>query len=252
MQIEAHADRARLGARAAGLASAAIRAAIAERGQAAVVLATGASQFDTLDHLVREPVDWSKVTVFHLDEYVGLPADHPASFRRYLQERFVARVPGLARFVPIEGDAADPVAEARRLGADLARHRIDVCLAGVGENAHLAFNDPPADFETRAPYLVVSLDEACRRQQLGEGWFETLDAVPRQAISMSVQQILASHLLILSVPDARKAEAVRHTVDGPVTPDRPASIVRQHADCFLLLDPPSAAALANPPPVRAA
>lgn len=250
MQIEVHADRSHLGARAAGLAADAIRAAIAEKGQANVVLATGASQFDTLHHLVGQPVDWSAVTVFHLDEYVGLPPDHPASFRRYLRERFVDRIPGPVRFVPIEGDAADPAAEARRLSTNLAGQPVDVCLAGIGENAHLAFNDPPADFETRVPYIIVTLDDDCRRQQYGEGWFDRLEDVPRQAISMTVRQILESRLLVLSVPDARKAAAVKHAVEGPVTPDRPASIVREHAQCYLLLDPAAAADLADPPAVR--
>jgi len=246
MDIRILADKQSLGAEAAGQGAERIRKALAEAGGATIILATGASQFEMLDRLVAAPgIDWSKVTAFHLDEYVGLPESHPASFRRYLRERFVARVPGLAEFVEIRGDAPDPEAEARRLGSLIAGRRIDVCFAGIGENCHLAFNDPPADFGTEEPYIVVELDEACRRQQLGEGWFPSLEAVPRRAISMSIRQILKAETLVLSVPDARKAEAVRAAVEGPVSPMHPASIVRTHPDCRLLLDPPSASLLSE-------
>lgn len=249
MRIVLSPDKRTLGARAAADGARAIRAALAERGECTVILATGASQFEMLDALAAEPdVDWSAVTVFHLDEYVGLPATHGASFRRYLEERFVARVPGLARFVPVNGDAPDLDAELRRLDGLIAGRRVAVCFAGIGENCHLAFNDPPADFETEAPYIVVALDEACRRQQLGEGWFRSLEAVPQRAISMSVRQIMKSETIVLCVPDARKAEAVRAAVEGPVTPDRPASVLQRHPDCTLYLDPPAAALLSRPAP----
>jgi glucosamine-6-phosphate deaminase len=250
MKIEIAPDKADLGARAAGEGAAAIRAAIARRGACAIILATGASQFEMLDALVAEAgIDWSKVVAFHLDEYVGLPATHPASFRRYLAERFVARVPSLGEFVPIDADADDVEAELSRLNRLIRGRTIDLCFAGIGENCHLAFNDPPADFEVEAPYILVDLDEACRRQQLGEGWFPSLDAVPRRAISMSVRQMLKSERMILCVPDARKARAVRAAVEGPITPDHPASALQRHENCVLYLDPPAASLLSRQPTV---
>ncbi len=233
-----------LGLQAATLGAEAIRRAIATHGDATIIVATGASQFDMLASLVREPqIDWSRVTAFHLDEYVGLPENHPASFRGYLRRRFLAPLDDRPTFVPVNGDSADPEAEARRLGQLIAGHRIDVCFAGIGENCHLAFNDPPADFITDAPYLVVTLDEACRRQQLGEGWFDGLGSVPKQAISMSIRQIMQSELIVLSVPDQRKAEAVRAAVENPVSPDFPASILQQHPNVVVFLDPQSASLL---------
>jgi glucosamine-6-phosphate deaminase len=234
-----------LGARAAAAGGAPLRAALAERGAARIILATGASQFATLAALVDEPdIDWSRVTIFHLDEYAGLPDSHPASFRRYLRSRFLDLLPGRPHFVPVEADAADLPAEITRLSALIAEAPIDVCFAGIGENCHLAFNDPPADFQTEAPYLLVTLDEPCRRQQLGEGWFPTLDDVPRQAISMGIRQIMRSRAIVLSVPDLRKAEAVRAAVQGPVSPDHPASILQNHPNAVLFVDAPAASLLA--------
>ncbi len=222
---------------------------IDQTDQAAIVLATGASQFDVLGHLVKtDRVDWSRVTMFHLDEYVGLPDTHKASFRKYLTERFIHRVAPLKAVHLIQGDVADPEAECQRLSSIISQHEIAVTLAGIGENGHLAFNDPPADFETTAPYLVVDLDARCRRQQLGEGWFSTLDEVPTQAISMGIRQIMASKCLILSVPDMRKAEAVKNTLTQAVSPDYPASIVQTHAHCHLFLDTKSATLLASDQP----
>jgi glucosamine-6-phosphate deaminase len=239
-------DKISLGSRAAADGAETIRAAVTAKGEATIVVATGASQFEMLDALVGEPgIDWSKVTAFHLDEYVGLPETHPASFRRYLQDRFVSRVPGLGRFVPVNGDAADLDGEVARLNTLLDPREVDVCFAGIGENCHLAFNDPPADFEVDAPYIVVTLDAACRRQQMGEGWFPSLEAVPERAISMSIRQILKSRRVILSVPDARKAPAVRAAVEGAVSPDHPASALQRHEDCTLYLDPPSASLLSQ-------
>ena len=243
MDIRVHDDKAALGKAAAAEGSTAIKAALAERGAANVILATGASQFEMLDALVAEDIDWSRITVFHLDEYVGLPVTHGASFRKYLRERVMDRLATKPTFIAVDGDAPDLAAETARLGALIAQHPIDVCFAGIGENGHLAFNDPPADFETDAAYLVVDLDEACRRQQLGEGWFPDLDAVPRQAISMGIRQILKSRQIVLSVPDARKADAVAGTVDGLITPLCPASILQQHPHTTLHLDPQSAAKL---------
>jgi glucosamine-6-phosphate deaminase len=237
------ADKAALGAQAAELGADAIRSALARHGEATIVVATGASQFEMLQNLVAAgDIDWSKVTAFHLDEYVGLGEDHPASFRRYLKERFVAPLGGKVAFHPVDGEG-DAAAETTRLNALIGGRRIDICFAGIGENCHLAFNDPPADFETGEPYIVVALDEACRRQQYGEGWFPTLEAVPRRAISMSVGQILKSELIVLSVPDARKAVAVRDALEGPVTPAHPASILQRHANTTIVLDPPAAALL---------
>jgi glucosamine-6-phosphate deaminase len=228
---------------AAKRAAQGLNAAIAERGTANLVLATGASQFEMLATLVTLPVAWRQVTAFHLDEYIGLPVEHPASFRRYLSERFAARLPHLGAFYFIDGNAPDPAAECQRLGEVLADYPIDVACIGIGENGHIAFNDPPADFETQQPYLVVELDEACRRQQLGEGWFACLADVPPRAITMSVRQILRSRSIVCTVPDLRKAAAVRAAAKGPVTGQVPASILQQHPDCDLFLDPAAASLL---------
>lgn len=233
--------------RAAGEAAAAlIRDAVARSGEARVVAATGASQFAFLEALTATPgLPWRSVTFFHLDEYVGLPATHPASFRRYLRERIIDAVePGA--FHLIDGEAQDPAAECRRVGALLAERAPDVAFVGIGENGHLAFNDPPADFETSEPYLVVELDEACRRQQLGEGWFENLEQVPRRAISMSIRQILAAREILCIAPEARKARAVRDCLEGEIGPERPASALRRHGRATLYLDRESAALLTAP------
>ncbi len=225
-----------MGSAAAQYAVGIINQAIAQRGRAVVVLATGASQFEVYHHLVTMAVDWSKVTMFHLDEYIGLPITHPASFRKYLMERFIDRVNPLAAVHLIDGEHPDPAEECRRLGALIQASPVDVTLAGVGENGHLAFNDPPADFDTEEPYLLVNLDEACRRQQLGEGWFNSLAEVPERAISMSIRQIMKTDHLILSVPDRRKAQAIKSMLEGPISPQCPASIARNHPRCRLLLD----------------
>jgi len=243
MQTDISPDPGELGRRAAALAVATLRAALDARGTARLVLATGASQFATLDHLVAAEVDWSRVTVFHLDEYEGLDADHPASFRRYLRERFVERVGPLAAFHAIAGDADDPAAELARLETAIGEAPIDLCCLGIGENGHLAFNDPPADFDTADAYHLVELDQRCRTQQVGEGWFADLAAVPRRAISMSVPRILGCRRIVASVPDRRKAEAVHAALTGPVTPACPASALREHADCHLFLDRAAAALL---------
>jgi glucosamine-6-phosphate deaminase len=244
VKLDISADKSALGSAAAEAGAKIIRDAIARRGEAVITVATGKSQFDMLEHLVAAAgIDWSKVTAFHLDEYIGLPETHPGSFRRYLRERFVDRLPGLKAFVAIMGDAPDLTAEIARLNALLATRNVDVCFAGIGENCHLAFNDPPADFTTEAPYIEVELDEACRRQQLGEAWFATLADVPRRAVSMSIRQIMKAKHLIVSVSDTRKAEAVRHAVAGPVSEHYPASILQRHEACTLFLDPAAAALL---------
>lgn len=227
-----------------------LRQVLRDQPRAHIIVATGASQFETLKGLVKEPgIDWARVTVFHLDEYVGLPVTHGASFRKYLRERFIDLLPAGVTFVPVNGDAPDLAAELARLSRLISAVTIDLCFAGIGENSHLAFNDPPADFATREPYLVVQLDEACRKQQFGEGWFPSMSDVPKQAISMSIREIMRSKRIILSVPDLRKATAVRLTVEGPVTPDVPASVVQQHPDCTLHIDVAAASELSRPPQV---
>jgi len=243
MQLHRCPDPETLAREAAAAAAASIRATIAARGRANLVAATGASQFAFLDALAAEQgIDWGRAAFFHLDEYVGLPASHPASFRRYLQERLVDRLhPG--RFHSIAGDHPDPAAECRRLGALIGGLAVDVLFCGIGENGHLAFNDPPADFEADDPYLVVELDERCRRQQVGEGWFAGLEKVPRQAISMSIRQIMKARRVVCVVPDLRKARAVAECFRGPVTPMHPASILQGHPGADLFLDPGSASLL---------
>lgn len=246
MKIQQHKDAVAMGLAAAAHGARELRAILARQPRANIIVATGASQFETLKHLVKEPgIDWTKVTIFHLDEYVGLPEAHGASFRKYLRERFIDQLPARAEFVPVDADAADLPAELKRLNARIAACPIDLCFAGIGENSHLAFNDPPADFETETPYIVVNLDQACRQQQFGEGWFPTFDDVPKQAVSMSIRQIMKSARIILSVPDKRKAAAVKGTVEGPVTPTCPASIVQRHPDCTLYLDDAAATELAR-------
>jgi glucosamine-6-phosphate deaminase len=243
MDVRVYDTKAAMGEAAAAQAAASLRDAIARQGIARVIAATGASQFEFLDRLVAAPgIDWPRTVFFHLDEYVGLPATHPASFRKYLRERLVDRVhPGAFHF--IEGDAADPAAECRRVGALIERQPVDLAFVGIGENGHLAFNDPPADFETTVPYLVVDLDEDCRRQQLGEGWFPSLDDVPRRAISMSIRQILKSREILCVVPDARKAKAVRECLAGAVSPRHPASALQDHPRATVFLDQAAAALL---------
>jgi glucosamine-6-phosphate deaminase len=245
MHLTIYPSKTTLGAAAAADASEAIRAAVAESGRARIVGATGASQFEFLAALVSIPdVPWDRVELFHLDEYIGLSADHPASFRRYLRERLIE--PARIGTVHLLDGEQDPHAVCARIGALIASAPVDVAIVGIGENAHLAFNDPPADFDTREPYIVVSLDEACRRQQVGEGWFSEIASVPTQAISMSCRQILASRRILCIAPDARKAEAVRATVEGPVTPHVPASILQTHDDVTLYLDVDSASKLQQP------
>lgn len=246
MKIHTFEDAVAMGRAASAQGARVLRDVLAKQGRANIIVATGASQFETLKCLVKEPgIDWAKVTVFHLDEYVGLPEAHGASFRKYLRERFVGQLPAKPDFVPVDGDAQDLDRELKRLGDRITACPIDLCFAGIGENSHLAFNDPPADFETEQPYIVVNLDDACRRQQFGEGWFPTFADVPKQAVSMSIRQIMKSACLILSVPDKRKAAAVKGTVEGPVTPDCPASIVQQHPDCSLYIDEAAASELSR-------
>lgn len=232
-----------MGASAAAAGAQRLENALMETGTAAMIVATGASQFEMLASLSSAELDWTSIICFHLDEYIGMSIEHPASFRKYLRERFVEKLPiPLKTFHYLDADT-EPEKECRRVGDILALTSIDVAFVGIGENGHLAFNDPPADFETNEPYLVVNLDDACRKQQLGEGWFPDFDSVPEQAISMSIQQILKSQTIICTVPDGRKAEAVREALQGPVTPNIPASILQTHPDCHLFLDTAAASLL---------
>jgi glucosamine-6-phosphate deaminase len=245
MQVIATSDLKELGKRAAGAASEGIRNAIVQKGKATIILATGTSQFETLNHLVHDPlIDWSKVVMFHLDEYIGLPETSPASFRRYLKERFIEKVPSLQAYYLIDGEA-DPVKECKRIGDIILQSPVDVALVGVGENGHLAFNDPPADFDTEDPYIIVSLDEQCRQQQYAEGWFTSASDVPQKAISMSIRQICKSKQIICSVPDSRKAKAVRDCLEQNVSNLYPASILQVHPDCTYYLDKHSSALLST-------
>jgi len=241
MKVNIMENKAALGKAAADQGVEIIKTILEEKGSANIILATGASQFEMLSELVKAELDWSKVTVFHLDEYIGIPESHPASFRKYLRERFVNLV-SPAAFYAINGET-DPLNECSLLNGIIEAHPVDVAFVGIGENGHLAFNDPPADFETEEPYLVVELDEACRRQQMGEGWFPSLEAVPEQAISMSIRQIMKSKTIICSVPDARKAKAVRNSLEEIVSPLVPASILTTHAAATLYLDKESASLL---------
>ncbi len=213
--------------------------AIADRGEANYLVSTGASQFDTFDALLREDFDWSRVTMFHLDEYVGLPVTHRASFQRYLRERFTDRV-HLKRAVFVDG-LGDAAAVIRSLSEDIAAHPIDVGVIGIGENAHIAFNDPPADFDNEAAYHIVDLDEACRRQQVGEGWFASVQDVPQRAVSMTPRQIMRCRHIVSPVPGARKANAIRAMLSAAATdPMVPATLLRTHPSFYLYLDTDSA------------
>lgn len=241
MRISVYDDKIDVGKQAAWQGSRLINEAIREKGHANIIVATGSSQFEMLNELVSARIDWSKVTAFHLDEYIGMSDSHPASFRKYLRERFVDRI-GLSDFHYINAEE-NPKGECERLGKLISEHPVDVAFIGIGENAHLAFNDPPADFETEVPYLVVELDEVCRKQQLGEGWFPTLDDVPRTAISMSVRQILKSEAIICTVNEKRKAKAVKATVEGEIGPDVPASVLSGRDKVCLFLDREAASEL---------
>jgi len=243
MKIAVHLDPDVMAKVAADSAAQILRDAIQRRGRASFVAATGASQFNLLKYLVAAPgIAWERMTMFHLDEYIGMSADHPASFRRYLRERLTSKVPiGTVHF--IAGDAPDLAVELTQLNRAISSTSIDAAFVGIGENGHLAFNDPPADFETEHPYIIVTLDDACRRQQFGEGWFKTLDDVPRQAISMTVRQIMKAAHIVCTVPDKRKAQAVKACLEGEIGPMLPASILRTHRSYSLFLDKESASLL---------
>lgn len=236
-------DKSSLGKAAAEKAAASIRSAIRDRGQARVIAATGTSQFEFLAALTESAdIAWGLVEVFHLDEYISLPATHPASFRKILLERLVNKT-GIAKFHPLDGDTCDLSEVIRQVGKSLASAPVDIAFVGVGENGHLAFNDPPADFEAEEPYLIVDLDDACRRQQVGEGWFSDISQVPKQAISMSIRQILKAKEILAVVPESRKAQAVKACFEGEIGPRAPASSLRTHPNATVYLDKESASLL---------
>lgn len=240
--VKLFAEKPTLASAAAEHAASTIRHAIETRGGARIIAATGTSQFEFLDALTALPnIDWPRVEMFHLDEYIGLPMSHPASFRRILLERLIQKT-GILNYHFLDCET-DPSAAIARVGEALVSSAVDIAFVGIGENGHLAFNDPPADFEATAPYLIVDLDEACRRQQVGEGWFNNISDVPSRAVSMSVQQILKAHEIIAVVPDSRKAKAVQACVEGEINPRCPASILRSHHHTTLYLDKDSAGLL---------
>jgi glucosamine-6-phosphate deaminase len=245
MIIKVFDDKVSLGRAAANQAADAIRRAIRDHGHARIIAATGASQFELLEALTSLPdIAWERVELFHLDEYIGLPANHPASFRNYLRTRLIDKV-GITQSHLLDGEQ-EPAEVIRSVGSALQKAPIDVAFVGIGENGHLAFNDPPADFETEDPYLVVTLDVACRKQQLGEGWFADVSEVPRQAISMSIRQILLAREIICAVSDSRKAQAVASCLEGEISSLAPASILRTHPDTTVYLDKAAAALLTSP------
>jgi glucosamine-6-phosphate deaminase len=244
MVVKIFDDKISLGREAAQQAAATLRRTITQQGAARIIAATGASQIDFLNDLTKSPgIDWDCVEMFHLDEYIDLPISHPASFRKFLMERLIQKT-GIRKYHLLDDDSnfSDSI---KLVGEALTASPIDVAFLGIGENGHLAFNDPPADFETEKPYLIVTLDEPCRRQQVGEGWFSDFSEVPKQAISMSVKQILKSKELIVVVPDARKAKAVKACLEGEISPMAPASILRTHPNATIYLDKNSAALLTS-------
>lgn len=241
IMIHVSSTPAELGIQAADAIAALLNEAVNSQGHARLVLSTGASQFETLDALTGLDVPWNQIEMFHLDEYVALPQSHPASFRKYLKERFVSRVPlKAAYYVDGEGDVTAKIAA---LSRELKKQPVDVGVIGIGENGHIAFNDPPADFDTEDAYKIVDLDERCKKQQVGEGWFADVPSVPGQAITMCVKQIMSCRHIVTAAPHSVKADAILRTVTGPVSPDVPGTILKTHPDWKLFLDASSAAGL---------
>jgi glucosamine-6-phosphate deaminase len=242
MRIRILEDRDSLGKAAAAQAASAMEHAISAQGHARIIGASAASQFEFLEALIATPkVDWKRVELFHLDEYIGLPMTHPASFCKFLQDRLISKT-GITNYHFLSGEE-DSSEVIRRTNAAISASPVDVAFVGIGENGHLAFNDPPADFETEEPYIVVNLDDACRRQQVGEGWFPNFDAVPKRAISMSVHQVLKSKEILAIVPGPKKAQAIKACFDGPISPMAPSSVLRTHNHATIYLDKESAALL---------
>ena len=245
VEINIFETKEEMGKAAANKAAQIIRNALKIKEKAYFIAATGTSQFEFINSLAHQRgIEWDRTVMFHLDEYIGLPADHPASFRKYLKERIVDIIyPNKVHF--IKGDASDPIMECKRINKLISKVKIDVVFIGIGENGHLAFNDPPADFRIKNPYIIVDLDQQCQNQQVSEGWFRSIEDVPKKAISMSIQEILRSKNIICVCPDERKAEAVRNCLsdDTKVTPTYPASILKTHKSVFCYLDKFSASLL---------
>lgn len=243
LRVEVYEDADLLGKAAAKAVSGKIRRAVSKKGFANLILATGASQFRFLEHLQKQDIDWKKITVFHLDEYQGLPVAHPASFRKYLTERILEKVrPQKVHF--LEGDADNVEVVLRNYENLLRTHPVDVACIGIGENGHIAFNDPPvANFNDLRLVKVVKLDDACRRQQLGEGWFPSFDDVPTHALSLTIPAIMNCRHISCVVPDKRKSEAVFNTLNAVISTNCPATILRRHPDAILYLDEESASKL---------
>lgn len=241
MEINVLKNPKELGKKAAEAAAQIINDSIKAKGTARIVLSTGASQFDTIHSLISQDIDWTKVEMFHLDEYINLSEDHPASFRKYLKERFVGKLPlKKAHFVNGEGDVQQTIKE---LSEEINKEPIDLGLIGIGENAHIAFNDPPADFDTKEVFIVVDLDDKCKKQQVGEGWFASIDDVPKQAITMTVRQIMKCKVIISSVPYKVKANAIKQTLEQEISNDIPATMLKTHPDFKLFLEKESASLL---------
>lgn len=247
MKINICATPQELGKKAADLSESILNNSIMSQGYARLVLSTGASQLETISELVNKNIDWQRVEVFHLDEYIGMNIDHPASFRKYIKERFASKV-NLKKmhYVDGEGDIDQTIA---RLTEEIRKAPIDLALIGIGENAHIAFNDPPADFENKNAFITVTLDEKCRRQQLGEGWFDSLESVPKTAVSMTVSEILKSKAIISCVPHQVKAPAVKRTIESEITPYIPATALKSHPCWHLFLDNNAASLLSSPLPI---
>jgi glucosamine-6-phosphate deaminase len=244
LRVCVYKNKYQLGKAAADLAEKYISEAIYERREAVIILATGSSQFEFLESLVEKNLDWQKVIAFHLDEYVGITENHAASFRKYLHERFIDKI-SMGHFHFIEGDRDDIDTELRRLDGIFREYKVDVAFTGIGENGHLAFNEPPAYFQEESKFKIIKLDETSRQQQVGEGWFKSIEEVPKRAITMTIPAIMESKAIICNVPDARKAIAVKKTLTNNVSPDCPASILRAHPAATLFLDRKSASMLSE-------
>jgi glucosamine-6-phosphate deaminase len=234
MIINISSDATELGSRAGHFAALKLKKIIRESGCARLLLSTGSSQFETLESLLKENIEWERVEVFHLDEYIGIDESHNASFRKYLKERFLRTIQ-VKKFhgVQTEGDIVENI---RLLTTELRKYPVDLALIGIGENGHIAFNDPPADFDSHEAYKIVNLDEKCRMQQVNEGWFRSLEDVPLKAVSMTPWQIMQSRIIISCVPHKVKAMAVRNTLSGSLTSMVPATLLKQHPDFNLYLD----------------
>jgi len=248
MNITVSSNSKELGKLAGQKAAELIREAINAKGEAAIILATGSSQFETINQLISEKgINWGAVTMFHLDEYISLPKEHPANFGKYLKERFLNHIPPLKKVFLIDGNS-DANKEVTYLNDVIRNFDIDVALVGVGENGHLAFNDPPANYDITDPFIIVELDDISRQQQVNEGWFEGIEVVPKQSITMTIHQICNSSHIICSVPEKRKSDAVANCFGNGISNLYPASILQNHKSCFLFLERVSAEKLlANHP-----